>query len=257
MTSVSEQALSVLSLAIIGGAVSFIATATGSLGGLFLKRIEAASKFRWSMDFALGLMLSASAFSLIGPELIKSIDRPQQFMTILSALAIGAFFVYSLKFMLDRQQKNQEMSQDHRSKILLALTLIVHNFPEGMGAGASLGGLDFHHAFPVQTAIAMQNIAEGFLMVMVLKSIGFSLRNSVIGGLLSGVVEFLGAIVAGLAIDFSMSLLPLFLAAAGGAMIASVIAELKEAVQQQRTISAQQLAMGLLTIPLMNMILGS
>lgn len=249
--------LSILALALIGGSISFASTAIGSLGGLFLNKIETASKFRWSMDFALGLMLSASAFSLIGPELVKSFGRPEQLIAIIGALLLGAAFVYVLKFILDRQQLHIDKGADYRSKLLLALTLIVHNFPEGMGAGASLGGLEFNHGVPVQIAIGLQNLAEGFLMVMVLKSIGFSLQKSVLGGIFSGIVEFSGAVIAGFAIDFSMSLLPLFLAAAGGAMIASVISELKDAFTQHRAISSRQLAMGILTIPFMNMIFGA
>ncbi|MFN7262514.1 MAG: hypothetical protein ACK5UJ_01745, partial [Pseudobdellovibrionaceae bacterium] len=60
--------LNIFELAVIGGLVSFASTALGSFGYTLFQKSGPAEQLRNSIDFALGIMLSAAAFSLIGPE---------------------------------------------------------------------------------------------------------------------------------------------------------------------------------------------
>ncbi|MCE3009226.1 MAG: hypothetical protein LW875_01270 [Proteobacteria bacterium] len=57
--------------------------------------------------------------------------------------------------------------------------------------------------------------------------------------------------------DGPVHLLPLFLAAAGGAMVMSVLIEIKEALTEGRALSVQQMFLGLMTIPILNLTLGA
>jgi zinc transporter, ZIP family len=233
-------------LALIGGFVSLAATSLGAIGFTFFHRWASLSNVRWSIDFALGIMLSASAFSLIGPELLNSINDSHKLTIVVGALAGGMIFV----------SFTQKITKISSARLLLIWTLLLHNFPEGMGAGASLAGMPLMQSLPIQFAIAVQNIAEGFLMVLCLQTIGVRTSLAILGGIGSGVVELSGAVVAGYALSISQSLLPLFLAAAGGAMVMSVLIELKEALDQGRSISKAQMLVGLGSVPILNSLLG-
>ncbi len=240
------MALSTFELAMIGGLVSLLSTSLGAIGFGYFQRLTSISKIRWSIDFALGIMLSASAFSLIGPELINSLHDGHKMILTLFALGVGMLFV----------SLTQKVGNISSSRGLLVWTLLLHNFPEGMGAGASLAGLPGVQALPIQIAISIQNVAEGFLMVLCIQSMGVRPSLAILGGLASGFVEFCGAVVAGYSLSSNEAALPLFLAAAGGAMVMSVVMELKEALDKGRVISKVQMLIGLGSVPLLNSLLA-
>lgn len=237
---------STFELAVIGGIISLLSTSLGSFSFLFFQRQTSMSKVRWSIDFALGIMLSASAFSLIGPELLNSLHDGHKMTIVLGALTAGMMFV----------SLTQKVTKISSSRLLLVWTLLLHNFPEGMGAGASLAGLPGMQAVPIQVAIAVQNIAEGFLMVLCLQTMGVRTSLAILGGVASGVVELSGAVVAGYSLSSNENLLPLFLAAAGGAMVMSVLMEFKEAFDKGRAIAKAQLLVGLGSVPVLNALLA-
>lgn len=241
--------MSVLVLATIGGLVSAVSTSMGSLSAPLFSKFEALRKYHMSMDFALGVMLSASAFSLVGPELLKG----QHLGLVFSGLIGGMLFILlSHKFI---NHFNQDKKLDSY-KILLVSALVFHNLPEGMGAGASLAGMPFHEAIPLQVAISIQNLAEGLLLTLLLRGLGLNLYQSVLGGIISGLVEMSGAIMAGLVLEKTLIFLPFFLSLAGGAMIMSVAMEFHESMNMGRAFRKLQFLGGLLVIPLTNFILG-
>lgn len=247
---------SVLWLGIMGGLISFASTSIGALLSLTSTTSVPFLKFKFSIDFALGLMLSAVAFSLVAPAAQSSLDNPKLFMLSLIGFAFGGFVIYSLKVFIERREHASDpQPQVSASQLVLALALIVHNFPEGLASGASLAGLDLKSATPILTSISIQNIPEGLLMVLCLKGMGWSLRKSFVGGLFSGVVELFGGVVAGLLLSQVNQALPVILMMAGGAMFTSVVIELKEQGHFLARIQHPQFAMGLLALPLLTLIL--
>lgn len=244
----------ILQLALIGGFVSLVSTSVGSLLISILRNQGSSNQFRLGLDFALGLMLSAVAFSLVGPELFAAAKSFDRLIVVVASVATGMGFVY---FFHSWIEKNERLAHLPTTKLVLAAALIVHNFPEGMGAGASLAGMDFTHALPIQVAIASQNIAEGFILSIAFLAMGASVKMAILGGVFSGLVEFSGAAVAGVSLSASLTTLPIFLAIAGGAMLMSVGLELISAFKEGRRLSYQQLALGLLLIPVMNYTLGA
>lgn len=229
--------MSVLLLSVIGGLISAVSTGAGSLLAPLFSKIERLKKYHMSMDFALGVMLSAVAFSLVGPELLKG----QELNLVFAGLLAGALFILATHKLISHKG----------SKMLLISALIFHNLPEGMGAGASLAGMDLHDAVPLQVAISIQNIAEGLLLTLLLQSLGLSLFKSVMGGIFSGFIEMSGAVAAGFFMQETTSLLPFFLSLAGGAMMTSVGLEIFESEKLEKI----QFAGGLLVIPLTNLLL--
>lgn len=237
--------MSVLVLSVIGGAISAISTSTGSLLAPVFTKIGKLRKYHMSMDFSLGVMLSAVAFSLVGPELIKG---HEQLMVISGLIAGGLFILLTHKVI---SYFNRQSSLDSY-KVLLIAALIFHNLPEGMGAGASLAGMKFQEALPLQIAISIQNTAEGLLLTLLLQGLGLSLNKAVLGGMFSGLVEMSGAVVAGFFMQETTGLLPFFLSLAGGAMMMSVGLELLESISIGKKLEKLQFAFGLMVIPLTN-----
>lgn len=243
----------VIQLAFLGGAISLVSTTIGSLLVVFFKP-DKLKNYKLSIDFAIGVMLSATAFSLVGPEIIKAIHQNSfsQLQAAIGGLAAGMIFIGFMSKFVKKLEVVKHLPYSH---LVLALALILHNFPEGMGAGASLAGMSWADAVTLQLALSIQNIMEGLLLSVLLLSMSWQLKWAIVGGIVSGVVEFSGAAIAGTALSHDMSLLSFFLSAAGGAMLMSVLIELNEKSIQHLQIHKWQLLLGLLVVPLMNIIL--
>lgn len=242
-------------LAGLGGLISLVSTSLGALmTSFFTGGHSKVKKLSISMDFTLGVMLSAVAFSLVGPELIDSIDKGMKLKMILSSLFLGMLFIGLLnKFVMAKNFQNKNEAVLNSSKIVLALALILHNLPEGMGAGASLAAMEFQKALPIQIVIALQNIVEGLVLALCFTSFGLSTNKAILFSIGSGVVELFGAIVAGIALNFSLEWLPALLSIAGGAMLMSVIIEFQEGIKEYRVFSKYQFLSGLLIVPAINL----
>lgn len=238
--------MTLFSLALIGGVLSAVSTSAGSLLTPLFTKFEKIRSYHISMDFALGVMLSAVAFSLVGPEIIKG----QSLISTFTGLGLGIFFIIFIHSIISRLSHNPQ----NTSKYLLIGALIFHNFPEGMGAGASLAGMELETAIPIQIAISIQNVAEGLILSLLLRSMGLSMRNSILGGIFSGLIEMSGAVSAGMILDETLSLFPFLLAFAGGSMMMSVVQEMWEGFTQGRVLEKKQFVMGLMTIPVFNLI---
>lgn len=236
-----------LTLAIMGGMISLASTAVGSLllysGRLFKEKVQ-----NVSMDFVLGVMLSVTAFSLVGPSLFKD-----DFKTVFAGLAAGMIFV---GFFQKTLNKAKLVSKENSGHLLLAMVLILHNFPEGMGAGAAMVGMKFSDAMTVQFALSVQNVLEGLLLSLALLGLGWRLSYAVIGGIFSGVIEFLGALLSGFILEKSIALLPFLLALSGGAMLMSLLIEMQNGLESRRHIKKDHFALGFLSIPLMSLLVS-
>lgn len=247
--------MSILQLAIIGGIVSFVSTAVGSFLFLTTYRLHKFTSFKFSIDFALGVMLSAVAFSLVGPVATQSINKPQLLIVNFFGFILGGFAIWTLKFFIDSCESS-ENKKNESGQLLLALALLVHNFPEGLASGAAMAGLDFSSALPILSSISLQNIPEGLLMVLALKAMGWKERHAVYGGIASGAVELIGGVLAGLTLQASSEALPFLLMLAGGAMFTSVVIEINQKSKFKNIIFKSEFAIGLLTIPLLNNLLS-
>ena len=247
--------MSVFLMASLGGFVSFASTALGAFLGKV--QLDSKSNNRWnlSIDFALGLMVSASAFSLIGPAAIDAGANGRSINEIMLASVLGIAFVLLLKSSIQYLQDESSLNVSH---LLLVSVLMLHNFPEGLASGSAVAGLSFFQALPIVGGIAIQNIPEGALMLICLKAMGWSNRNALLGGLGSGVVELVGGMTAGIILQQVEHILPLLLSFAGGSMLASVAVEILENKKMFWTrLSSLQFTAGLIVLPFLQFILLS
>ncbi len=265
-----NAAQTTFTLALLGGFFSFASTGLGSiLAPQLLSRREGMQSTRRWLDFAMGVMLSSVAFSLLGPELLHALGSGLKMRMVLVGAGLGIAFVWSLQIFLqhplvrERSRMSAERSNEtsnlsegfSNAKILLALVLIFHNFPEGMGAGASMAGMTLKDAIPLQAGLAAQNIVEGAILTLCFVGFGWSWSRAIMGGLFSGAVEWGGAALAGLALQYSQALLSPLLAAAGGAMMMSVVLELRDQ-RGQHSLRIRPFLTGLALIPAMNFVLS-
>ena len=121
-----------------------------------------------------------------------------------------------------------------RSKTtMLVLAVTLHNIPEGMAVGVVYAGwasgnmsISAAAALALSVGIAIQNFPEGAIISMPLRSEGMGKTKAFAGGVLSGIVEPIGAVLTILAAGLIVPALPYLLSFAAGAMLYVVVEEL-------------------------------
>lgn len=220
-------------LGLIGGGVSGLATTLGAIPilmgnskiGQFLKNIN--------MDFVIGLMLSAAAFSLIWPAYQKVYassvldERQYQFILISFALIGGILFIKGAGLIIEYVMRNNENAQKNKKALLFVIAMMVHNFPEGLASGATMT-LPGTAGFSLLGAIAIQNIPEGFTTALSFITLGVSPMMAFFGTVVTGLVELVGGLIGGYSSAKISGILPLLMSFAGGAMMSVVLGELAE-----------------------------
>jgi len=182
------------------------------------------------LGFSAGIMLAATAFSLIVPGLdaaaALSGEVPGAFI-IAAGILLGGLFLWIVDTFTPHEHlvKGLEGSalveaRTVRRVWLFVLAVTVHNFPEGLAVGAGYGAGEAGRGAAIALGIGVQNIPEGFAVAVALLGLkGMTRPRAGLIALASGLVEPLGAIVGAGLVTTSMMLLPWGLAFAAGAML--------------------------------------
>jgi ZIP family zinc transporter len=182
------------------------------------------------LGFTAGVMLAATAFSLLVPAL----DRGGVGEVVLGLLA-GALLLGLLDAVVPHAharyaEKARQLPAEQRDArergILLLSALTIHNLPEGMAVGVAFAAGGVELGAPLALAIGIQNIPEGFAAAAPLVGGGTSRRHAAGIAALTGIVEPPAAALSLLAFDGVEPLLPFGLAFAGGAMLYVIVDEL-------------------------------
>lgn len=193
-----------------------LATGVGALPVLFTARVSD-RLLDAMLGFAAGVMLAATAFSLLVP----AIELGGIWITILGLL-MGAVFLA----LMDRITPHIHFisgpegpsSTLHRIWLfILAITL--HNFPEGLAVGVEFGSGDIAAATVLAIAIALQNMPEGLAVALPLVREGYSRGRALWYATLSGLAEPIAGLFGVVAVSVARPILPLGLAFAAGAML--------------------------------------
>lgn len=218
--------------------IPFLGTALGSACVLFMKKDLKLSVQRALTGFAGGVMVAASVWSLIIPALDQTSHLGTwSFLPVAIGFMLGIFFLLLLDHVIPHLHVNFKESEGPKTKLqrttMLVLAVTLHNIPEGMAVGVVFAGfladnaqITFAGALALSLGIAIQNFPEGAIISMPLKSEGINKRTSFLYGVLSGIVEPLGALLTIMAASFVVPALPYFLSFAAGAMIYVVVEEL-------------------------------
>jgi len=213
--------------ALAGGAMAALATALGALPVLFSQQLSARLQTTL-MGFGAGVMLAASAFSLILPGLQAAAAGGQGawgagvLMTL--AILLGGAAMLALDRWLPHEHflKGLDDRRDARSvrrAWLFVFAIALHNIPEGFAIGVGYGGGDVIQGSALATGIALQDVPEGLVVAVALLAAGYSRRTAVAIAMASGLVEPLGAVVGAALVANSAVLLPWGLGVAAGAML--------------------------------------
>ncbi len=208
---------------IAGVILPLIGTSLGAACVLVLKKEIGSGFQRCLRGFAGGVMVAASVWSLIIPAIEYSAHYGKlAFLPASIGLWLGVAFLLAL------ERFAPVIKKDNRS-LIFAVTL--HNLPEGMAVGAAFAGaisgeVALSAAMALSIGVAIQNVPEGAVVSMPLRSDGYSRSKSFFGGVASGLVEPIGAMLVLALTSWLMPVLPVLLAFAAGAMIYVVITEL-------------------------------
>jgi len=148
---------------------------------------------------------------------------------------------------------------------MMVLAVTLHNIPEGMAVGvvyagylAGDGQITMMGALALSLGIAIQNFPEGAIISMPLRTEGMSKPWAFAGGVLSGAVEPLGALLTILASGLVVPALPYLLSFAAGAMIYVVVEELIPEMSQgeHSDVGALTFALGFTLMMALDVALG-
>ena len=218
--------------------IPFLGTTLGAACVFFLKKALSESLQRALTGFAAGVMVAASVWSLLIPAIEQASGMGRlSFAPAAIGFWCGILFLLLLDHVIPHLHRNCEQTEGPKihlqrsTMLLLAVTL--HNIPEGMAVGVMYAGylsgnaqITAAGALALSLGIAIQNFPEGAIISMPLRAEGMKKGRAFWGGVLSGVVEPIGAVLTILAAGIIVPALPYLLSFAAGAMLYVVVEEL-------------------------------
>lgn len=188
--------------------------------------------------FAAGVMVAASIWSLLIPAMEQVVDMGKlAFVPAVAGFWCGILFLLLLDHIIPHLHRNSQSAEGPKSQLkrttMLVLAVTLHNIPEGMAVGVVYAGylagstqISAAAAMALSLGIAIQNFPEGAIISMPLRAEGTGKPKAFLGGVLSGIVEPIGAILTILAAGLIVPALPYLLSFAAGAMLYVVVEEL-------------------------------
>lgn len=185
-----------------------------------------------------GVMVAASIWSLLIPAIEQSESMGRlSFLPAFIGFWIGILFLLLLDHLIPHLHVGSEQTEGPKSNLsrtaMMVLAVTLHNIPEGMAVGVIYAGflagntpITAAGALALSIGIAIQNFPEGAIISMPLRAEGESKNRAFWGGVLSGVVEPIGAVLTILAAQLVIPVLPYLLSFAAGAMLYVVVEEL-------------------------------
>lgn len=218
--------------------IPFLGTSIGAACVFFMKKDMSDMVQRILTGFAAGVMVAASIWSLIIPALEQSESMGKlSFVPATVGFWIGILFLLLLDHIIPHLHRKSNEVEGPKTKFrrttMMVFAVVLHNIPEGMAVGVVFAaylsgnsGITIMAALALSIGIAIQNFPEGAIISMPLRAEGMKRGKAFVAGVLSGIVEPIGAVVTILAAGFVVPLLPYLLSFAAGAMLYVVVEEL-------------------------------
>ena len=224
--------------AFYGILIPFLGTSLGAASVFFLKKSLGDYIQRALTGFAAGVMVAASIWSLLIPAMDQSKALGKlAFFPAVVGFWLGILFLLLLDHIIPHLHRNSQQAEGPHSQLqrttMMVLAVTLHNIPEGMAVRVVYAGylsgtaqITAAGALALSLGIAIQNFPEGAIISMPLRAEGMSKGRAFWGGVLSGVVEPIGAVLTILAASVIVPALPYLLSFAAGAMLYVVVEEL-------------------------------
>ena len=218
--------------------IPFLGTSLGAACVFFMRRSLSDVVQRSLTGFAAGVMVAASVWSLLIPAIDQAAAMGQwAFLPAFIGFWIGVLFLLLLDHAVPHLHQNSGQTEGPASRLqrttMMVLAVTLHNIPEGMAVGVVYAGylsgsaqITAAGAMALSLGIAIQNFPEGAIISMPLRAEGLKKSRAFAGGVLSGAVEPVGALLTILAAEHIVPAMPYFLSFAAGAMLYVVVEEL-------------------------------
>ena len=218
--------------------IPFLGTSLGAACVFFMKKTLSDMVQRALTGFAAGVMVAASVWSLLIPAMEQSAGMGKlSFVPAVVGFWIGILFLLGLDHIVPHLHVKSGQTEGPKSQLrrttMMVLAVTLHNIPEGMAVGVVYAGylsgsaqITAAGALALSLGIAIQNFPEGAIISMPLRAEGMKKGKAFCGGVLSGVVEPIGAMLTILAAQLVVPALPYLLSFAAGAMLYVVVEEL-------------------------------
>lgn len=215
-----------------------LGTTLGAACVFFMRGAMNKSLQRALTGFAAGVMVAASVWSLLIPSMEQASHMGTwSFVPAVAGFWMGIVFLLAMDRAIPHLHLNSEKAEGPKSSLsrstMLILAVALHNLPEGMAVGAVFAGMIVDNAaislagaLTLSLGIAIQNFPEGAIISMPLRAEGTSKSKAFLYGMLSGVVEPIGALLTIMAANYVVPVLPYLLSFSAGAMIYVVVEEL-------------------------------
>ena len=216
----------------------FAGTVIGAGFVFFLKGAMNRTLQRSLTGFAAGVMVAASIWSLIIPAMDQSAHMGKlAFLPAFIGVWAGFLFLLLLDHVIPHLHLGSECPEGAPCNLgkstMMVFAVALHNLPEGMAVGVVVAGwltgnesISAAAALALSLGIALQNLPEGAIISMPLKSNGMKRGRAFGYGVASGIIEPIGAIATILLAELVVPALPYLLAFAAGAMLYVVVEEL-------------------------------
>ncbi|MHA1227034.1 MAG: ZIP family metal transporter [Candidatus Hodarchaeales archaeon] len=230
------MAINVIFLGATASLLAGLATSVGTIP-IFLGKEISDKYLDIMLGFAAGVMLAASAFSLLVPALdmepiFTTWNLEPVLLTVIGFMS-GALFIHLIdrwaphQHFISGPNKTVETIHEGSAKIskklaatwLFVIAITIHNFPEGLAVGVAFGGGDISSGMIVALAIGIQNIPEGSAVALPLVREGYTKRDTLKITLFTGLVEPVGGLIGAAAVSIVAGILGFGMAFAAGAMI--------------------------------------
>ena len=230
----------------VGLLIPFLGTTAGAACVFFMKKTLGDLVQRSLAGFAAGVMVAASIWSLLIPAIDQSAHLGKlSFLPAFAGFWCGILFLLALDHLIPHLHVGSEQAEGPKSNlsrtVMMVLAVTVHNIPEGMAVGVMYAGflsdtpqITAASALALSLGIAIQNFPEGAIISLPLRAEGESKGRAFLGGVFSGVVEPIGAVLTILAAQLVIPALPYLLSFAAGAMLYVVVEELIPEMSQGR-----------------------
>ncbi len=218
--------------------IPFLGTSLGAACVFFLKNTLRDGVQRALTGFAAGVMVAASVWSLLIPAMEQAADLGRlRFLPAFLGFWVGILFLLALDRIIPHLHAKSGQTEGPKSRLqrttMMVLAVTLHNIPEGMAVGVVYAGflsgstnITAAGALALSLGIAIQNFPEGAIISLPLRAEGMKKGRAFVDGVLSGVVEPIGAVLTLLAARQIVPALPYLLSFAAGAMLYVVVEEL-------------------------------
>jgi len=223
----------------IGLLIPFLGTVVGSAFVFFMKREMNQLLQKTLLGFASGVMVAASVWSLLIPSIAFRAEAEGWAAVMPAAVGFlaGMAFLLFIDYITPHLHLGDDTPEGPRSRLsrtaMLTLAVTIHNLPEGMAVGVVLAGaaegnvgISATGALAMAVGIAVQNVPEGAIISMPMRTAGNSRLRSFLIGSLSGAVEPVGGAAVIMLTAWLAPAMPYMLAFAAGAMLYVVVEEL-------------------------------